>query len=46
MQGAQVPGLALALINGGGDVYLKAYGVKNRAPEEPLTVNSVMVAAS
>jgi CubicO group peptidase (beta-lactamase class C family) len=46
MQGAEVPGLALALINNGKIVYLKAYGAKNMSPNEPLTVNSVMVAAS
>jgi CubicO group peptidase (beta-lactamase class C family) len=46
MQGAEVPGLALALINNGKVVYLKAYGVKNMSPNEALTVNSVMVAAS
>lgn len=46
MQGAEVPGLALALINHGKVVHLKAYGVKNMSPKEPLTVNSVMVAAS
>jgi CubicO group peptidase (beta-lactamase class C family) len=46
MHGAEVPGLALALINHGTVVYLKAYGVKNMSPNEPLTVNSVMVAAS
>jgi len=46
MQAAEVPGLALALINNGNVVYLKAYGVKNMSPSEPLTVNSVMVAAS
>jgi CubicO group peptidase (beta-lactamase class C family) len=34
------------LINHGKFVYLKAYGVKNKSPSEPLTVNSVMVAAS
>ena len=43
---AGVPGLALALINNGKVVYLKAYGVKTMSPSEPLTVNSVMVAAS
>ena len=46
MQAAEVPGLALALINSGKVVYLKAYGVKNMSPKEPLTVDSVMVAAS
>jgi CubicO group peptidase (beta-lactamase class C family) len=46
MQGAEVPGLALALIQHGKVVYLKAYGVKNTSPNEPLTVNSVMVAGS
>jgi CubicO group peptidase (beta-lactamase class C family) len=46
MQAAEVPGLALALISDGKVVYLKAYGVKNMSPNEPLTVNSVMVAAS
>lgn len=46
IQGAEVPGLALALINHGKVVYLKAYGVKNLLPQEPLTVNSVMVAGS
>ena len=46
MQAAEVPGLVLALINDGKVVYLKAYGVKNMSPNEPLTVNSVMVAGS
>src|SRR5262249_38160348 len=46
MQHAEVPRLALALINHGKVVYRKAYGVKNMSPNEPLTVNSVMVAAS
>lgn len=46
MQGAEVPGLALALINNGKVVYLRAYGVRSMSPKEPLTVNSVMVAAS
>ena len=46
MQGAEVPGLALALINHGKVVYQKAYGVRTMSPNEPLTVNSVMVAAS
>jgi CubicO group peptidase (beta-lactamase class C family) len=46
MRGAQVPGLALALLNNGKVVYLKAYGYKNLSPREPLTTHSVMVAAS
>ncbi len=46
IQAAEVPGLALALISHGKVAYLKAYGVKNTSPSEPLTVNSVMVAAS
>jgi CubicO group peptidase (beta-lactamase class C family) len=46
MRAAEVPGLALALINHGKVVCLKAYGVKNMSRKEPLTVNSVMVAAS
>src|SRR2546430_11880148 len=46
MQGAEVPGLALALINNGKVLYVKSYGAKNTWPKEPLTVNSVMVAAS
>jgi CubicO group peptidase (beta-lactamase class C family) len=46
MNGAEVPGVALALINRGKVAYLKAYGVKNTSPKEPLTVNSVMVAGS
>ena len=46
MKGAEVPGVALALINRGKVAYLKAYGVKNMSPKEPLTVNSVMVAGS
>lgn len=46
MQAAEVPGLALALIINGKVVYLKAYGVKNISPNEPLTANFVMVAAS
>jgi CubicO group peptidase (beta-lactamase class C family) len=46
MQVADVPGLALALINHGKVVYQKAYGVRTMSPNEPLTVNSVLVAAS
>lgn len=46
MQAAGVPGLALGLINHGRVVYLKAYGVKNMSPSEPLTANSIMAAAS
>ena len=46
MQAAEVPGLALALINKGNVVYMKAYGVKTMSPSEPLTVNSIMVAGS
>src|ERR1700746_3620244 len=34
MQAAEVPGLALALINNGKVVYVKAYGVKNMSPNE------------
>jgi CubicO group peptidase (beta-lactamase class C family) len=46
MQGAEVPGLALGLINNSQVVYLKAYGIKNKSTNEPLTASSVMAAAS
>ena len=46
MQGAEVPGLALGLINDGKIVYLKAYGTKKTSTNERLTENSIMAAAS
>lgn len=46
MRAAEVPGLALALINHGRVVYLKAYGVRTAGTKQPLTTDSVMVAAS
>jgi CubicO group peptidase (beta-lactamase class C family) len=46
MKGAEVPGLALALINKGEVVYLKAYGLRTTSPKAPLTVKTVMFPAS
>ena len=46
MQRAHVPGLALAVLNRSEIVYLKAFGLRNVERKEPLTVNTVMYAAS
>jgi CubicO group peptidase (beta-lactamase class C family) len=46
MQGAQVPGVALAMINRGEIVYQAGFGLRNKALDQPMTVNSVMAVAS
>jgi CubicO group peptidase (beta-lactamase class C family) len=46
MQAAEVPGLGLALFNGGKIAYLKTYGVRDKEKNLPLTVDSVMSGAS
>lgn len=46
MKAAEVPGLGLALFNGGKIAYLKAYGVRDKENNLPLTVDSVMSGAS
>jgi CubicO group peptidase (beta-lactamase class C family) len=46
MRAAGVMGVGLALLNGGGPVYVKAYGVRDVAKNVPLTTDSVMTAAS
>src|SRR5271156_495479 len=46
MKAAEVPGLGLALFNGGNIAYLKAYGVRDEQKKLPLTVDSVMSGAS
>ncbi len=46
MRKANVPGLALAILNRSEIVYLKAFGLRNVERAEPLSVNSVMYGAS
>jgi len=46
MQAAHVPGLALAVIENGKIVHLKAYGQRDVEQKLPLTVDTVMYAAS
>ena len=46
MQAAHVPGLALAVIENGKVVHLKAYGQRDLEQKLPLTVDTVMYAAS
>ena len=46
MKAAEVPGVGLAILNDGKIAYLKAYGVRNKENNLPLTVDSVMYAAS
>ncbi|MBI1210877.1 MAG: serine hydrolase [Alphaproteobacteria bacterium] len=46
MAAAHVPGLALALINDGQVVYLKAYGYRNVERKLPLETDTVMYGAS
>ncbi|NKJ23794.1 serine hydrolase domain-containing protein [Dyella sp. SG609] len=46
MQAAHVPGLALAVIENGKVVHLKAYGQRDLERQLPLTVDTVMYAAS
>jgi CubicO group peptidase (beta-lactamase class C family) len=46
MKAAEVPGVGLALLNDGRVAYLKAYGVRDKEKNLPLTVDSVMSGAS
>jgi CubicO group peptidase (beta-lactamase class C family) len=46
MNDADVPGLALALIDSGHLVYEKAYGMRNVAEAQPLQTDTVMYGAS
>ena len=46
MSAAEVTGVGLAVFNGGRPVFLKAYGVRDKDGNLPLTVDSVMTAAS
>ncbi len=46
MQAAEVPGVGIAIFNNNRIVYLKAYGVRDKAKNLPLTSDSVMTAAS
>ena len=46
MQAANVPGLALAVIEDGKIVHLRAYGQRDIEKQLPLTVDTVMYAAS
>ena len=46
MTAAEVPGTAIAIFNDGKIAYLKAYGFRNNEKNLPLTVDSVMSAAS
>jgi len=46
MSAARVPGLAIAILNGDDVVYLHAFGYRNVAAREPLTVNTAMAGAS
>ena len=46
MQSAEVPGVGVAILNDGKVVFEKAYGVRDREKNLPLTPDSVMTAAS
>jgi len=46
MKAAEVPGVAVAIINDGQIAYLKAYGFRDTESKLPLTPGSVMTAAS
>jgi len=46
MKAAEVPGIGIAVLNDGKIVYLKAYGVRDKERNLPLTVDSAMYAAS
>ncbi len=46
MQAADVPGLGLAILNDGKIAYRKAYGVRDKESNLPLTTDTVMYAAS
>jgi CubicO group peptidase (beta-lactamase class C family) len=46
MRAARVPGVALAIINGGQIVHLEGYGHRDVARREPMTDDTIMVGAS
>ena len=46
MAAAEVPGIGIAIIAGGKIAYLKAYGVRDKEKQLPLTEQSVMAAGS
>ncbi len=46
MRAAEVPGVGVLLFAHGAPVYLRAYGMRDTAQRLPLTVDSVMTAAS
>jgi len=46
MKAAEVPGTAIAIFNNGKIAYLKTYGMRDTEKNLPLTVNTVMTAAS
>jgi CubicO group peptidase (beta-lactamase class C family) len=46
MKAAEVPGVGLALFNSGKIAYLKAYGVRDKERNLPLTPDSIMSGAS
>jgi len=46
MKAAEVTGVAIAILNDGQIVYSKAYGFRDKEANKPLTVDSVMSAAS
>jgi CubicO group peptidase (beta-lactamase class C family) len=46
MKAAEVPGVGLALFNGEKIAYLKPYGMRDKEKNLPLTVDTVMYAAS
>jgi CubicO group peptidase (beta-lactamase class C family) len=46
MQAAEVTGVGIAILNHGDIAYLKAYGFRDKEQNLPLTVDSVMSAAS
>jgi CubicO group peptidase (beta-lactamase class C family) len=46
MRAARVPGVGVAILNDGKVTYLKAYGVRDKEKNLPLTPKSVMYAAS
>lgn len=46
MKAAEVPGVGIAIFDKGKIAYLKAYGQRDKEKNLPLTVDSVMYAAS
>ncbi len=46
MKAAEVTGVGIAIFNDGKTAYLRAYGVRDKDNNQPLTVDSVMTAAS